>query len=104
MEARYYGFHIGIKAVAFIPSLAAFIAFITLIIIYGRMKPTKSDPYTGRLQKVPKAKKPPPGIFSIVKARFLARRARGDDNVAGDAIDGGYKQRKPSVTGSETVV
>ena len=52
MNARYNGYSLGLKAMAFVPSIGIFIAFGILVWIYGRMpKPTKADPYAGRLKK-----------------------------------------------------
>lgn len=77
MESKYLNFPLGVKAIAFIPSLAGFVVFIVLIVIYGRVKPTKSDPYGGRLVKKPKSKQPKLGIFSIARMKLLGRRNRG---------------------------
>ena len=39
MHSRWVGYSMGIKSVAFIPSILCFIVFFTLIIVYGRIKP-----------------------------------------------------------------
>ena len=57
MNSRYYNFHLGVKGIAFIPSLAMFIVFGLLIWFFGRFKPTETDPYAGRLKKRIKKKK-----------------------------------------------
>ncbi|CAL1540115.1 unnamed protein product [Lymnaea stagnalis] len=52
MNARYNGYALGLKGLAFIPSLAVFLVFVMMIAIYGRRpKPTKDNPYGGRLLK-----------------------------------------------------
>ncbi|KAL4225408.1 hypothetical protein ACF0H5_016098 [Mactra antiquata] len=51
MNTKYLGYSISIKGIAFIPSLAAFVVFGVLIWMFGRFKPTKHDPYAGRLKK-----------------------------------------------------
>lgn len=57
MNSRYKEYGLGVKAIAFIPSIAAFITFGVLIFIFGRFKPTKEDPYAGRLLKRPKLRR-----------------------------------------------
>lgn len=57
MNSRYYSFHLGVKAIAFIPSLCMFITFGVLVWMFGRFKPTETDPYAGRLKKRIKKKK-----------------------------------------------
>jgi len=74
MESKYFGFSLPVKAIAFIPSLAAFVAFVVLIIIYGRVKPTKSNPYVGRMVKVPKTAKPTTSMFTIVKMKLMRKK------------------------------
>lgn len=51
MNARYYNYSLSIKAIAFIPSLFAFVTLGILVWRFGRFKPTKEDPYAGRLKK-----------------------------------------------------
>jgi hypothetical protein len=52
MNARYNGYSLALKGLAFIPSIGIFVVFGILIWIYGRLpKPTKEDPYGGRLKK-----------------------------------------------------
>lgn len=51
MNTKYLGYSLSIKGIAFIPSLAAFVVFGVLIWMFGRFKPTKHDPYAGRLKK-----------------------------------------------------
>lgn len=52
MNARYNGYALGLKGLAFIPSLAIFLVFVVMIAVYGRRpKPTKDNPYGGRLLK-----------------------------------------------------
>lgn len=92
MESKYLGFSLGVKAIAFIPSLAGFILFVTLIIIYGRAKPTKKDPYAGRVMKIPKRKTQPLGMFTIVKMKLMRKRVNTQSEVVGDTVDGVYSQ------------
>lgn len=51
MNTKYHGYSMLIKGIAFIPSIAALIVFGVLIAKFGRFKPTKKDPYAGRLKK-----------------------------------------------------
>ncbi|XP_070200013.1 transmembrane protein 117-like isoform X2 [Littorina saxatilis] len=52
MNARYNGYSVGLKAIAFVPCICVFITFFIFIGVYGRLpKPTKEDPYAGRLKK-----------------------------------------------------
>ncbi|GFR90789.1 transmembrane protein 117 [Elysia marginata] len=52
MNARYHGYTKTVKMLAFVPSLAVFLTFGTMVAIYGRRaKPTQQDPYGGRLRK-----------------------------------------------------
>ena len=52
MNARYNGYTKTVKMLAFVPSLAVFLTFGTMVAIYGRRaRPTKQDPYGGRLRK-----------------------------------------------------
>ena len=37
MHSRFVSYSMGIKSIAFIPSILCFIVFFTLIIVYGRM-------------------------------------------------------------------
>lgn len=91
MESKFLEFPLGVKAIAFIPSLAAFIAFIVTIIIYGRVKPTKADPYGGRLVKYPKRKNKI-SMFTIVKMKLLRRKVPQEYEDAGvDVVDGQYR-------------
>ncbi|XP_067935642.1 transmembrane protein 117-like isoform X2 [Watersipora subatra] len=73
MESKYLGFSLGVKAIAFIPSLAVLIAFIVLIVKYGRVKRTKADPYAGRLQKSLRSKNKMT-LYTIVKMKLLGRK------------------------------
>ncbi|VDI42827.1 Hypothetical predicted protein [Mytilus galloprovincialis] len=57
MNSRFYDNSLAVKAIAFIPALAAFITFGVLVWQFGRFKPSKTDPYAGRLLKRPKPKK-----------------------------------------------
>ena len=57
MNSRYYRFHLGVKGIAFIPSVCMFITFGVMIWMFGRFKPTENDPYAGRLKKRIKKKK-----------------------------------------------
>ncbi|XP_076450734.1 transmembrane protein 117-like isoform X2 [Babylonia areolata] len=51
MNARYQGYALWLKAIAFIPSGSIFITFGAFVWLYGRLpKPTKRDPYGGRLK------------------------------------------------------
>ncbi|CAH1787332.1 unnamed protein product [Owenia fusiformis] len=56
MFSRFYDFSYLITGVAFIPSFIGFIIFGVLIWRFGREKPTKKDPYAGRMKKRPKRK------------------------------------------------
>lgn len=96
MEARYHGFAFGIKAIAFVPSLACFIAFFALIFIYGRVHPTKVDPYGGRLIKRPKSQKPKLSILTVVKMKMMGKNKKTswdvphtgeDDSLAASTSD-----------------
>ena len=89
MESKFLNFPLGVKAIAFIPSLAAFVAFIVTIIIYGRVKPTKADPYGGRIVKYPKSQKKV-SMFTIVKMKLL-RRKSPLENEDMDVVDGRYR-------------
>lgn len=51
MNTRYLAYSMMVKGIAFIPSIAALIIFGVLIGKFGRFKPTKKDPYAGRLKK-----------------------------------------------------
>ncbi|XP_050411301.1 transmembrane protein 117 isoform X2 [Patella vulgata] len=51
MFSNFKNFPLAAKGTAFIPGLAAFVTLGVLIMIYGREKPTKEDPYAGRLKK-----------------------------------------------------
>lgn len=52
MNARYNEYALGVKAIAFIPSIGVFIFFCVFVWMYGRLpKPSKDDPYGGRLKK-----------------------------------------------------
>lgn len=57
MNTKYLDHHIGVKAIAFFPSIIAFIVFGVLIWQFGRFKPTETDPYAGRLKKRIKKKR-----------------------------------------------
>ncbi|XP_021353314.1 transmembrane protein 117-like isoform X2 [Mizuhopecten yessoensis] len=51
VSTRYYGYSLALKGLAFVPALVAFIVFGVTIWMFGRFKPTKDDPYAGRLKK-----------------------------------------------------
>lgn len=51
MNTKYLNYHLGVKAIAFFPSIFSFIVFGVLIWQFGRFKPTEQDPYAGRLKK-----------------------------------------------------
>ncbi|XP_062582090.1 transmembrane protein 117-like [Saccostrea cucullata] len=51
MNARYNGYHIAIKLIAFIPAVAAFVTFGVLLWKFGRRVPHDKDVYAGRLKK-----------------------------------------------------
>ncbi|KAK3103381.1 hypothetical protein FSP39_018842 [Pinctada imbricata] len=51
MNARYNGYHLAIKLIAFIPSVSAFIVFGVLVWKFGRRKPSEKDVYAGRMMK-----------------------------------------------------
>ncbi|XP_035825513.1 transmembrane protein 117 [Aplysia californica] len=52
MNARYNGYSMGLKGMAFVPSIAVFLLFGIFVWIYGRRpKPTQENPYGGRLRK-----------------------------------------------------
>lgn len=89
MESKYIGFSLPIKAIAFVPSIATLIAFVVLIVVYGRIKRTKADPYIGRLQKIPKSKTQL-SIFAIVKMRLMGKRPETAEPAI-DEADGTYK-------------
>ena len=57
MNSRYYGIALGVKAIAFFPSLIMFLVFGLLVWFFGRFKPSDTDPYAGRLKKRFKKKK-----------------------------------------------
>ena len=57
MNSRYYNVALGVKAIAFFPSLIMFIVFGLLVWFFGRYKPSEKDPYAGRLKKRFKKKK-----------------------------------------------
>ena len=57
MNSRYYDVALGVKAIAFFPSLIMFIVFGLLVWFFGRYKPSEKDPYAGRLKKRFKKKK-----------------------------------------------
>ncbi|XP_052067421.1 transmembrane protein 117-like [Mytilus californianus] len=69
MNSRFYDNSLAVKAIAFIPALAAFITFGVLIWQFGRFKPSKTDPYAGRLLKRPKKK----SSFRLFKESFGKR-------------------------------
>lgn len=56
MNTKYLNYALGVKCIAFIPSVIALIVFGVLIWNFGRFKPTESDPYAGRLKKRMKRK------------------------------------------------
>ena len=43
MHSRFMNYSMGIKSVAFIPSIVCFVVFFTLIIVYGRITPERSN-------------------------------------------------------------
>ena len=47
MHSRFMNYSMGIKSIAFIPSIVCFIVFFTLIIVYGRISPEGTNPVTG---------------------------------------------------------
>jgi hypothetical protein len=51
MNARYNDYHLVLKALAFIPSVAAFLTFGILLWKFGRRVPHDRDVYAGRLKK-----------------------------------------------------
>ena len=52
MNARYNGYSLALKGMAFVPCIVVFILFGVFVWIYGRFpKPTKQNPYGGRLRK-----------------------------------------------------
>lgn len=51
MNARFLGYHLGLKSVAFIPSIAAFIVFGLLVAVYGRFAVSEGKRYFGRMKK-----------------------------------------------------
>ena len=57
VNSRFEGYALGLKCIAFVPSLAAFICFGLLISVFGRWKPTKNDPHGGRLKSRPKKRR-----------------------------------------------
>ena len=109
MNARYNGYSTALKGLAFIPSISVFLLFGILVWIYGRYpKPTKDNPYGGRLRKRRRkfnARKKW-NSFRIwvqgtapVLTRFRRRRSemnsrhsnRAARNVNGDSAAGGNK-------------
>ncbi|XP_013407457.1 transmembrane protein 117 isoform X1 [Lingula anatina] len=76
MNSRYYGYHLGIKAIAFVPSLSMFITFGLLVYCFGRTRPNKIDVYGGRLRKRKKAN------------RLQEEKDTDLVNVVSDEIDG----------------
>lgn len=57
MNSRYYDYSIAVKGIAFIPALVAFVTLGILVWCFGRFKPSKQDPYAGRLLKRPKLRR-----------------------------------------------
>ncbi|XP_052798505.1 transmembrane protein 117-like isoform X2 [Mya arenaria] len=57
MNTKYLYTALGLKCLAFIPSVVAFIVFGILIWQFGRFKPTENNPYAGRLKKRIKKKR-----------------------------------------------
>ena len=52
MNSRYNNISLSLKILAFLPCLGTFITFSIFVWVYGRLpKPTKDDPYAGRLKK-----------------------------------------------------
>lgn len=51
MNSRFMNYSMATKSIAFIPCLLAFVALGVTVTVFGRFKPTKEDPYAGRLKK-----------------------------------------------------
>ncbi|XP_014780206.1 transmembrane protein 117 isoform X1 [Octopus bimaculoides] len=51
MNSRFMNYSMATKSIAFIPCLLAFVALGVTVSVFGRFKPTKEDPYAGRLKK-----------------------------------------------------
>ena len=82
-NARYNGYHIVIKLLAFIPSFTAFGIFGVLLWKFGRRKPHEKDVYAGRLKKKPRDRHKVKfnkfrGIAAMVRAFRL--KPKVDDN------------------------
>nr|XP_022330915.1 transmembrane protein 117-like isoform X5 [Crassostrea virginica] len=82
-NARYNGYHIVIKLLAFIPSFTAFGIFGVLLWKFGRRVPHEKDVYAGRLKKRPRDRNKVKfnkfrGIAAIVRAFRL--KPKVDDN------------------------
>ncbi|XP_033731112.1 transmembrane protein 117-like isoform X2 [Pecten maximus] len=51
VSTRYYDYSLALKGLAFVPALLAFIVLGVTVWMFGRFKPSKDDPYAGRLKK-----------------------------------------------------
>ena len=47
MHSRFMNYSMGIKSVAFIPSIVCFLVFFTTIIVYGRITPERTNSVPG---------------------------------------------------------
>ena len=47
MHSRFMNYSMGIKSVAFIPSIVCFVVFFTTIIVYGRITTERTDSVPG---------------------------------------------------------
>lgn len=103
METKYLDISLPIKATAFIPSLATFVAFIALIIVYGRVKPTRKNPYVGRVVKVPKTNKPP-GMFAIVRMKLMRRKVPPNQDQLAEVNGTFTKAGESTAKGSSTTI
>ncbi|XP_078586799.1 transmembrane protein 117-like [Branchiostoma floridae x Branchiostoma japonicum] len=57
MHSKYIGFTLGVKGIAFVPGLMAFVTFGVLIWWYGRFKPNEKDPHADRYVKRKRSKR-----------------------------------------------
>ena len=48
MHSRFMNYSMGIKSAAFIPSIVCFLVFFTLILVYGRITPERSNSVPGQ--------------------------------------------------------
>lgn len=51
MHARFLGYHLSSKGIAFMPSIAAFVVFGLLVAVYGRYQISEGKRYFGRMKK-----------------------------------------------------